>query len=63
MPAIGIVVAVGIGGIQQPDAGLECRANDCDTAFVIPIAAGRKAHASESEHGLQATVLVYGLPG
>ena len=48
---IAVVVTVGIGGIDERDAGLECRVEDRRRGGGIPIGGGREPHAAETGEG------------
>jgi hypothetical protein len=50
MSDVAFVVAVRVGGVQQPCARVQRRLNDGHGPVVIALGGGGKAHASETDH-------------
>ena len=49
MPALAVVPAVGVGGVEQRDAGIEPRVEYRKRVLVIAVALGRQTHAAERD--------------
>src|SRR5438045_1796769 len=50
VPDIGVVTAVGVGGVEQPDSTVERRVNHGRPVEGLPVRSGGQPHAAESDH-------------